>query len=112
MTSASFTPEERGPGRPPSHRTRITTRLWALGQRSISYQKRESTYSTYGNAVEPVQDAGQVYDRRMQRVISICGSASHRPATDLDQMREALARRTRATVEVYPFMDLARLGRN
>ena len=33
-----------------------------LGQRYISYRKREPGDSQYGNAIEPVQDAGQVYD--------------------------------------------------
>ena len=33
-----------------------------LGQRYISYRKREAGDALYGNAIEPVQDAGQVYD--------------------------------------------------
>ena len=33
-----------------------------LGQRYISFRKRQAGDSHYGNAIEPIQDAGQVYD--------------------------------------------------
>ena len=39
-----------------------------LGQRYISYRKRQAGDAQYGNAIEPIQDAGQVYDTLMQRV--------------------------------------------
>jgi hypothetical protein len=64
-----------------------------LGQRYISYRKRQSGDATYGNAVEPVQDAGQVYDTLMQRVTLLCGMSSNQPAGDMQQVQSALARR-------------------
>jgi len=64
-----------------------------LGQRYISYRKRQSGDSTYGNAFEPVQDAGQVYDKLMQRVGTICGKESNQPATDSSTMDAALKRK-------------------
>ena len=64
-----------------------------LGQRYISFRKRESGDGTYGNAIEPIQNAGQVYDTLMQRITLVCGQVSNRPATDHSQARQALARR-------------------
>jgi hypothetical protein len=64
-----------------------------LGQRYISYRKRQSGDSQYGNAIEPIQDAGQVYDMLMQRVTALCAAGSNTPATDVAQMRAALQRK-------------------
>ena len=64
-----------------------------LGQRYISYRNRESGDALYGNAIEPVQDAGQVYDQLMQRVTVLCSSDSNQPATDQTALRTALARK-------------------
>lgn len=64
-----------------------------LGQRYISYRKRESGDEQYGNAIEPIQDAGQVYDTLMQRVQLICSGASNQPVADDAKFKEALARR-------------------
>jgi hypothetical protein len=64
-----------------------------LGQRYISFKKRQAGDSTYGNAVEPVQDAGQVYDTLMQRVSLICAKDSNQPATDNSQVLAALNRK-------------------
>jgi hypothetical protein len=64
-----------------------------LGQRYISFRKRQSGDATYGNAVEPVQDAAQVYDMLMQRVTLLCGSSSAQPAGDMQQTQGALARK-------------------
>ncbi len=64
-----------------------------LGQRYISYRQRMAGDSLYGNAIEPVQDAGQVYDTLMQRVSLICGQESNQPASDDQALRAALARR-------------------
>ena len=64
-----------------------------LGQRYISYRNRQAGDSLYGNVIEPVQDAGQVYDSLMQRVNLLCSSASNQPATDSSQLKAALARR-------------------
>ena len=64
-----------------------------LGQRYISYRQRMAGDSLYGNAIEPGQDAGQVYDTLMQRVNLICGQESNQPASDDQALRAALARR-------------------
>jgi len=64
-----------------------------LGQRYISYRKREPGDSLYGNAIEPVQDAGQVYDTLMQRVTLLCSGQSNQPMADQSQLRAALERK-------------------
>jgi hypothetical protein len=64
-----------------------------LGQRYISYRKRTVGDSQYGNAVEPVQNAGQVYDQLMQRVNLLCSDESNQPETDANEQRIALLRK-------------------
>lgn len=64
-----------------------------LGQRYISYRKRQPGDSLYGNAIEPVQDAGQVYDTLMQRINLLCSGDSMQPMSDQEELRAALARR-------------------
>jgi hypothetical protein len=64
-----------------------------LGQRYISYRKRQSGDSQYGNAIEPIQDAGQVYDSLMQRINVICSKDSNQPASDTTELRAALERK-------------------
>src|SRR4029077_14769330 len=64
-----------------------------LGQRYISWRKRQAGDSQYGNAIEPIQDAGQVYDMLMQRVNVLCAKDSNQPAADVAQMRAALQRK-------------------
>ena len=64
-----------------------------LGQRYISYRKRQSGDEQYGNAVEPIQSAGQVYDSLMQRVSLLCSGDSMQPVADQTQLRAALTRR-------------------
>ncbi|HEX6245451.1 MAG TPA: DUF1552 domain-containing protein, partial [Polyangiales bacterium] len=64
-----------------------------LGQRYISFRKRQTGDATYGNAFEPVQDAGQVYDRLMQRVTVLCGQVSNQPAGDTTKLAAALKRK-------------------
>ncbi|HEY3497280.1 MAG TPA: DUF1552 domain-containing protein [Polyangiaceae bacterium] len=64
-----------------------------LGQRYVSYRKRESGDSQYGNAIEPVQDAGQVYTSLMQRINAICSGDSQQPETDTSELRAALERK-------------------
>jgi hypothetical protein len=64
-----------------------------LGQRYISYRERMPGDSQYGNAIEPVQDAGQVYDMLMQRITLLCSGDSNQPAADQSQLRAALQRR-------------------
>lgn len=64
-----------------------------LGQRYVSYRKRQPGDSQYGNAIEPIQDAGQIYDMLMQRVNLICASDSNQPGADDSQLIGALQRK-------------------
>jgi hypothetical protein len=64
-----------------------------LGQRYISYRKRMAGDSQYSNAIEPVQNAGQVYDSLMQRVTVLCSGVSNQPASDNSQLQAALRRK-------------------
>jgi len=64
-----------------------------LGQRYISYRKRQTGDSLYGNAIEPIQDVGQLYDQLMQRVNAICAKDSGTPGTDIAKLRAALERK-------------------
>ena len=64
-----------------------------LGQRYVSWRKRVAGDTQYGNAIEPVQDAGQVYDTLMTRINAICGKDSNQPSSDQTQLRAALQRR-------------------
>lgn len=61
-----------------------------LGQRFISFRNRVAGDSTYGNAIAPVQNPGQVYDQLMQRVALLCAGVSNQPATDVSKARAAL----------------------
>ena len=64
-----------------------------LGQRYISYRKRQQGDALYGNAIEPVQDAGQVYDTLMQRVNVLCSGMSNQPVGDKSKLEAALRRK-------------------
>lgn len=64
-----------------------------LGQRYISYRARQPGDSLYGNAIEPVQDAGQVYDNLMKRVQLICSGMSAQPVGDNSKLEAALERK-------------------
>ena len=64
-----------------------------LGQRYISWRARQAGDAQYGNAIEPIQDAGQVYDMLMERVNLLCSGSSNQPATDTTKVRAALARK-------------------
>jgi hypothetical protein len=66
-----------------------------LGQRYISYRKRLAGDSQYGNAIEPVQNPGQVYDQLMQRVNVLCESESNQPEAAASERRLALLRKQR-----------------
>jgi hypothetical protein len=64
-----------------------------LGQRYISYRKRQSGDSQYGNVIEPIQDAAQVYESLMRRVNLLCSKDSNQPSGDNDALRAALERK-------------------
>jgi hypothetical protein len=65
-----------------------------LGQRYISYRNREPGETAYyANAVEPIQDAGQVYNSLMERINLVCSTDSNQPMTDNSQLLAALDRK-------------------
>jgi hypothetical protein len=80
-----------------------------LGQRYISYRKRVPGDAQYGNVIEPVQNAGQVYDQLMQRVNLLCSSDSNQPMTDTSELVAALERKQ--SVLDFRLEDLAEAKR-
>jgi Protein of unknown function (DUF1552) len=64
-----------------------------LGQRYISFRNRRAGDALYGNAIEPVQSSGQVYDQLMQRVALVCQKDANQPSQDQAALRAALLRR-------------------
>jgi hypothetical protein len=64
-----------------------------LGQRYISFRKRQAGDSQYGNAIEPIQDTGQVFDTLMQRISLVCQRMSNQPGAEQNQLRAALLRK-------------------
>jgi Protein of unknown function (DUF1552) len=64
-----------------------------VGSRYISFRNRQPGDTRYGNAIEPVQDAGQVYDMLMQAALGSCKAHSNQPQGDAAKMTAALARR-------------------
>jgi Protein of unknown function (DUF1552) len=76
-----------------------------LGQRYISFRNRQAGDAQYGNAYEPVQDAGQVYDKLMQRIGTLCGKASNQPLSDNTKL-EATLRRKQSVLD-FRMADIA-----
>jgi len=64
-----------------------------VGSRFISFRNRMPGDTRYGNAIEPIQDAGQVYDMLMQAAASSCSAQSNQPRKEGARMDAALARR-------------------
>jgi hypothetical protein len=64
-----------------------------VGNRYISFRNRMPGDTRYGNAIEPIQDAGQVYDLLMRTAQRLCAAQSSQPAGDGARMEAALARR-------------------
>jgi Protein of unknown function (DUF1552) len=64
-----------------------------VGSRYISFRNRVEGDTRYGNAIEPIQDAGQVYDTLMRAAVSSCGPYSNQARGDTSKMTAALARR-------------------
>lgn len=64
-----------------------------VGNRFISFRKRVAADTRYGNAVEPIQDAGQVYDLLMRSAATSCAAHSNQPRQDAEAMTAALSRR-------------------
>jgi hypothetical protein len=64
------------------------------GQRFISFRNRLPEDSRYGNAIEPLQDAGAVFDLLMRTAAAQCSAHSRRPLTDRADINRALERRS------------------
>ena len=64
-----------------------------VGNRFISFRNRMAGDTRYGNAIEPMQDAGQVYDTLMRAASATCSTQSNQPRRDTANMTAALARR-------------------
>ena len=65
-----------------------------VGNRYISFRNRMAGDTRYGNAIEPMQDAGQVFDTLMRAASSSCGANSNQPRGDKVKMAAALTNRT------------------
>jgi hypothetical protein len=64
-----------------------------LGQRYISYRNRVAGDTRYGNVIEPVQDAAQVYTMLMARINLICSGSSQQPNADQQKLIAQLTRK-------------------
>lgn len=64
-----------------------------IGTRFISFRARQPGDTRYGNAIEPIQDSGQVYDMLMRAAATACAAKSNQPGRDTANMSAALARR-------------------
>jgi hypothetical protein len=64
-----------------------------VGSRYISFRNRVAGDTRYGNAIEPMQDAGEVYDMLMRAAVSACAPHSNQASGDTSKMTAALARR-------------------
>lgn len=64
-----------------------------VGGRFISFRQRARGDTRYGNAIEPMQDAGAVYDRLMQAATRACAPHSNQPGAEAQKLDAALARR-------------------
>ena len=64
-----------------------------VGNRFISFRNRVKGDTRYGNAIEPIQDAGQVYDMLMRAAVNSCAQQSNQPRTETAKLSSALERR-------------------
>lgn len=64
-----------------------------VGNRFISFRNRRPGDTRYGNAIEPIQDCGQVYDLLMRAAVASCSAHSNRPKADTARLDAAIARR-------------------
>ena len=54
-----------------------------VGNRYISFRNRVKGDARYGNAIEPIQDAGAVYDKLMQAAVAACAQQSNQPRAEV-----------------------------
>ena len=64
-----------------------------VGNRFVSYRNRVKGDTRYGNAIEPMQDAGQVFDMLMRTAISACSAQSNQPGRQSANLSAVQARR-------------------
>lgn len=64
-----------------------------VGSRFISFRNRQPGDTRYGNAIEPIQDAGQVYDLLMRSAVSACAVQSNQPLKEAGAIDATLSRR-------------------
>lgn len=63
-----------------------------VGSRFISFRKRTAGDARYyGNAIEPMQSAGDVYDLLMRNAASVCAAQSNQPRSVAQQVDASLA---------------------
>jgi hypothetical protein len=65
-----------------------------VGSRFISFRKRMAGDTRYGNAIEPIQDAGRVYDLLIETAARTCLNQSNQPRGDTAKINAILARRS------------------
>jgi Protein of unknown function (DUF1552) len=65
-----------------------------VGSRFISFRKRMAGDTRYGNAIEPIQDAGRVYDLLIETAARTCLTQSNQPRGDTAKVSAILARRS------------------
>ena len=65
-----------------------------VGNRFISFRNRMAGDTRYGNAIEPMQDAGQVFDTLMRAASTSCSAQSNQPRGDKVKMAAALSTRS------------------
>ncbi len=64
-----------------------------VGNRFISFRNRLPGDTRYGNAIEPIQNSGQVYDTLMRAATAACSALSNQPRRDTANMSAVLQRR-------------------
>ena len=64
-----------------------------VGNRYISFRNRVRGDTRHGNAIEPMQDAGQVYDHLMKAAARSCVAQSNQPRGDEAKVAAALSSR-------------------
>jgi hypothetical protein len=64
-----------------------------VGNRFISFRNRQPGDTRYGNAIEPIQNAGQVYDTLMRAATASCSTMSNQPRRDTANISAVLQRR-------------------
>jgi hypothetical protein len=65
-----------------------------VGSRFISFRNRKQGDTRYGNAIEPIQDAGRVYDLLIETAARTCLAQSAQPRGDTAKVNAILARRS------------------